>query len=265
MQDDIPEALRDPAEPLTNSAATREQWIVRGLIGLVSLGILALAGSLFWVLQGSQRPTATSSAQTEEASETSTPNSGDTSGETATDDLLGHFPYDIAPVEELEPIVGDGSIMLRQAAADRYLEMEAAARDAGIFLAPISGFRTLEDQEFLFFEVKAERRQGASERAEVSAPPGYSEHHTGYAIDIGDGNVPATHLSPDFENTEAFRWLEENAPYYSFELSFGPGNPQGVAYEPWHWRFVGDRDSLETFYKAREASAVEPELEEPLN
>ncbi|MEM7758056.1 MAG: D-alanyl-D-alanine carboxypeptidase family protein, partial [Cyanobacteria bacterium P01_A01_bin.40] len=79
----------------------------------------------------------------------------------------------------------------------------------------------------------------------------YSEHHTGYAVDIGDGNAPATHLETDFANTAAFRWLEQNALKYSFELSFPPDNKQGVSYEPWHWRFVGDRDSLETFYKVR--------------
>ena len=91
-----------------------------------------------------------------------------------------------------------------------------------------------------------------SQRAAVSAPPGYSEHHTGYAIDIGDADVPATNLSPDFENTAAFKWLRENAAYFSFELSFPRDNPQNIMYEPWHWRFVGDRHSLETFYKARE-------------
>ena len=99
----------------------------------------------------------------------------------------------------------------------------------------------------------------ATKRAEVSAPPGYSEHHTGYAVDIGDGRTPATNLNTNFENTAAFKWLEENAAYYSFELSFPKGNPQGVSYEPWHWRFVGDPDSLETFYKAQNLDR--PDLE----
>jgi D-alanyl-D-alanine carboxypeptidase len=68
-------------------------------------------------------------------------------------------------------------------------------------------------------------------------------------VDIGDAQTPATNLNPNFENTAAFKWLEQNAAYYSFELSFPRNNPQGVSYEPWHWRFVGDRNSLETFYK----------------
>jgi len=86
----------------------------------------------------------------------------------------------------------------------------------------------------------------------VSAPPGHSEHHTGYAVDIGDGNNPSTNLQESFENTAAYRWLEANASRYSFELSFPRDNLQGISYEPWHWRFVGDRHSLETFYRVRE-------------
>lgn len=167
------------------------------------------------------------------------------------DNVLGHLPYEQVSESELVPITSDGSISLQKTAAAKFEQMQAAARNQGIILKPISGFRTVEAQNYLFFDVKEQRVQDAATRAEVSAPPGYSEHHTGYAIDIGDGNVPATDLSPDFANTAAFRWLEENAPRYSFELSFPPDNPQGISYEPWHWRFVGDRKSLETFYKAR--------------
>jgi D-alanyl-D-alanine carboxypeptidase len=70
--------------------------------------------------------------------------------------------------------------------------MSAAAGQAGVALIPISGFRSATDQQHLFFDVKAERGQVTTKRAEVSAPPGYSEHHTGYAVDIGDGNTPGT-------------------------------------------------------------------------
>lgn len=99
--------------------------------------------------------------------------------------------------------------------------------------------------------MKEKRAQGAQQRAKVSAPPGRSEHHTGYAMDIGDATQPKTHVNVTFEETRAFEWLRKNAPRYSFELSFPKGNSQGVSYEPWHWRYVGDKDSLETFYNAR--------------
>lgn len=166
--------------------------------------------------------------------------------------MLGHFRYKEAPLADLTAIVSDGSIKLRKSAAQAYREMEAAAQKDGVSLVPISGFRSLTDQDYLFFGKKAERGQVATERAKVSAPPGYSEHHTGYAMDLGDGSVPAANLSPTFDNTPAYQWLQANAAFYSFEMSFPKNNKQGVSYEPWHWRYVGDRDSLETFYKARQ-------------
>ncbi|NJK39964.1 MAG: D-alanyl-D-alanine carboxypeptidase family protein [Oscillatoriales cyanobacterium RM2_1_1] len=171
--------------------------------------------------------------------------------ETPSENLLGHLPYPEAPVEELENLTADGGIRLRQNAAQAYLDMVADARQDGVILVALSGFRTQEEQEYLFFGVKAQRGQGATKRAEVSAPPGYSEHHTGYAIDIGDGDAPQANVDESFEQTKAFKWLQDKAPYHSFEMSFPKDNLQGVSYEPWHWRYVGDRDSLETFYKTR--------------
>eukprot|EP00897_Mesotaenium_endlicherianum_P006111 jgi/Mesen1/5528/ME000279S04739 len=154
------------------------------------------------------------------------------------DQLLGHYRVEEAPLSELKPVLGDGSVKLRAAAADAFLHMQAAARRDGIFL----------DQQALFFEVKAERNQPIRERARVSAPPGYSEHHTGYAIDVGDADSVETHVEFEFEQTAAFHWLQANANRYHFEMSFPPDNTQGVMYEPWHWRFVGDNHSTLTFY-----------------
>ncbi|NJO20870.1 MAG: D-alanyl-D-alanine carboxypeptidase family protein [Spirulinaceae cyanobacterium RM2_2_10] len=168
------------------------------------------------------------------------------------DNVLGHLPYEEADPTGMESVTADGRVRLQPTAAQKFIEMVEAARRDGIVLAALSGYRSQAEQEYLFFDIKAERSQGAAKRAEVSAPPGFSEHHTGYAIDIGDGNVPATNLSPDFENTPAFKWLEANAPRFNFELSFPRGNPQGIQYEPWHWRFVGDIESLETFYRAQQ-------------
>jgi zinc D-Ala-D-Ala carboxypeptidase len=250
--DDIPEAVRDlPLEP-TPAPPESGKWLMRFLLSGLGLGIAALATSLWFVwhsqqqLMARQSDTSTAIASTSDAPSPAIAN--------PQDNLLGHLPYDEAPTEELQPIVPDGSIKLHQAAAEQFAAMEAAAKADGISLVVISGFRTLDEQESLFFDVKAERGQEAKKRAEVSAPPGYSEHHTGYAVDLGDSNTPAANLSVDFEKTEAFKWLETNAPYYSFELSFPKDNLQGVSYEPWHWRFVGDRQSLETFYKAHNLS-----------
>jgi D-alanyl-D-alanine carboxypeptidase len=106
-------------------------------------------------------------------------------------------------------------------------------------------------QQQLFFEVKSERNQSALERARVSAPPGYSEHSTGYAVDLGDGSAPQTNLSQDFDQTAAFVWLQANAARFHYVLSFPPGNAQGVNYEPWHWRFEGSAQALRVFEPAQ--------------
>jgi D-alanyl-D-alanine carboxypeptidase len=239
--DDIPFALREIPQVKPKSSIN----LVVVAVCLSALGFAALvAGILFSLrVQHSQNTTL---ATTTPASTNPTP-----SPTASTDDtLLGFFPYSEAPASDLTPISDDGSIKLRKVAAKAYREMAAAARQAGVELIPISGFRSIDDQKYLYFEVKAERGQDAKERAKVSAPPGYSEHHTGYAVDVGDADVPATNLSPTFDKTPAFKWLQANAAHYSFEISYPKNNKQGVNYEPWHWRYVGDIQSLKIFYRA---------------
>lgn len=261
--EDIPEALRDTPETQPSSRPP----LAAILLGVLGLGAIAAGLGFWYVGQSAPAPVASPSPNASPPLASSdTPLPSPTPFPTATESpnpltqgLLGHLPYEEAPAEELAPIVPDGSIKLRRAAAARYQEMANAARRDGVVLVPISGFRSVNDQDYLFFDVKAQRGQVATQRAQVSAPPGYSEHHTGYAVDIGDADVPSTHLSPDFENTRAFQWLNQNAAYYSFEISFPRDNPQGVSYEPWHWRFVGDSHSLETFYKAHSLTQNEGE------
>lgn len=250
LPDDIPVALRD--SPSVAPATVDRSML---MAGLTTLGAIALAAGVLVAVQLQRSQQAQSGNSTVSASTPSptlnNPTASPTAAPVTVDTMLGHFRYAEAPAAELSPITSDGSIKMRKAAAKAYQEMQAAAQQEGVSLAPLSGFRSLADQDYLFFGKKAERGQVAAERAKVSAPPGYSEHHTGYALDIGDGTVPALNLSPDFENTPAFKWLKANAPFYSFEISFPKNNKQGVTYEPWHWRFVGDRASLEMFYKAR--------------
>ena len=90
------------------------------------------------------------------------------------------------------------------------------------------------------------RNQIASDRAKVSAPPGYSEHSTGFAIDIGDAYKRESDFEVEFENTDAFRWLKENAAKYHFKLSFNKNN-KNIDYEPWHWRYEGSIEALKVF------------------
>ncbi len=248
--DDIPEAVRDLPDPQSRSRSKLVYILLGGLLGLG-----AIAGALFWFVT-STPPKNTASVPA--PAPVISPSPVDLHLQTkvnppnkVSDTLLGHFAYAEAPGQELQPIVANGNIRMRKPAVQEFQAMVRAARASGVILVPISGFRSIQEQQHVYFDIQAQRGQTVTKRAEVSAPPGYSEHHTGYAVDIGDGATPATNLNPNFDKTRAFQWLSANAARFHFEMSFPKDNPQGVSYEPWHWRFVGDRKSLETFYKAR--------------
>ena len=161
------------------------------------------------------------------------------------DNLYGHLAF-----EETDGPLADAGryrdtgrvVQLRPDAAQAFRAMQTAARQAGVELVPISGYRTKDYQEGLFS--RAIRKYGSAESAaRWVAPPGYSEHHTGLAVDIGALESPETDVETTFEDTPAFAWLKENAHRFGFEISFPKDNPQGVSYEPWHWRYTGLADS----------------------
>jgi zinc D-Ala-D-Ala carboxypeptidase len=249
--EEIPPALRDTDTPEATPNQVRQLQpmvlVIGGVVGFIMLAVIS--GFLFFLTA----PKKTATSQPSPVSSTpgiAQPGTSVNPQDNA-DTVLGHLTYAEAPESELAPISRDGRMKMRKAAAEKYQAMVQAARGAGVILLPISGFRSVKDQEQLFFDVGAQRNQTPAQRAALSAPPGHSEHHTGYAVDIGDGATPATNLQTTFDKTKAYQWLEANAARYSFEMSFPKDNAQGVSYEPWHWRFVGDRDSLETFYKAK--------------
>jgi zinc D-Ala-D-Ala carboxypeptidase len=262
--DDIPVAARDTAMGASVKPKVPTQWW-RWMIVAIVAGAGLGAGVALRGLQienpsanslKSPLPAATEAAvpnaSTEATPEPIAPGSPTgTPSPDRSDTLLNHHKYAEAPRPELAAINYGGDLFLRKPAATAFLDLVQAAAADGVSIVPLSGFRTIADQRQLYFDIKAERGQTAEERAAWSAPPGYSEHHTGYAVDIGDATAPGLNLNPDFETTPASTWMVKNAAKFSFELSFPKGNKLGVSYEPWHWRYVGDQDSLETFYKVR--------------
>ena len=162
--------------------------------------------------------------------------------------LLGHLPYPEASKNEL--ILFSPGIYVHKEIYENFKEMQFMAAQRGISLQLLSGYRSIDLQRDIFYENKSIRNQTAVERSMVSAPPGYSEHSTGYAIDVGDGNYPDTHFEVEFEQTPAFKWMKRFASKYHFVLSFPPNNKQGVTYEPWHWRFEGTVNALRKFEAA---------------
>ncbi|MDH3716304.1 MAG: M15 family metallopeptidase [Gammaproteobacteria bacterium] len=117
-------------------------------------------------------------------------------------------------------------------AARQWQAMVAAAESVGIQLLIVSGFRGIDYQAALIRK-KIEAGQPIEKILTVNAAPGYSEHHTGRAVDIATpGSRP---LTEEFESTNAFHWLESRAVEFGFSMTYPRDNPWGIAYEPWHW------------------------------
>ena len=116
--------------------------------------------------------------------------------------------------------------------AAKWQQMVDAAAGDGIRLLIVSGFRSYAYQAELIRN-KLQGGQTLEEILQASAAPGYSQHHTGNAIDIATpGSRP---LTEEFETSDAFIWLEDNAKDFGFSMTYPRGNPHGILYEPWHW------------------------------
>jgi len=119
-------------------------------------------------------------------------------------------------------------------AAKSWKAMKFRAVKDGVVLNVVSAFRNVAKQTEII-QKKIDSGRPLSEILRVSAAPGYSEHHTGRAVDLT--TIGCEPLSESFETTEAFEWLKENANFYSFKLSYPKGNKSGISYEPWHWAY----------------------------
>ncbi|WP_363796456.1 M15 family metallopeptidase [Lysobacter firmicutimachus] len=124
-------------------------------------------------------------------------------------------------------------LWLHPAAARAWAHLREAAQRDGIVLEAISGYRS-HDYQLGIFERKLARGQRIEQILTVNAAPGYSEHHSGLALDIGAPGEPPAEES--FETTPAFAWLREHAGGYGYVMSYPRDNPHGIVYEPWHWR-----------------------------
>jgi D-alanyl-D-alanine carboxypeptidase len=119
-------------------------------------------------------------------------------------------------------------------AAQAWQSLKIAALNDGIALFIVSAFRSVEHQAEIIRR-KLETGMVIGEILSVLAPPGFSEHHTGRAIDISTPDSPSVQVG--FDETAAFDWLMMHANDFGFCMSYPRGNAQGYQYEPWHWCF----------------------------
>ena len=120
------------------------------------------------------------------------------------------------------------------AAAEAWRSLKATALADGIDLFIVSAFRSI-DRQAEIVRKKLENGLAVDTIFSISAPPGFSEHHTGRAVDISTPGCRA--LEVEFEETQAYAWLIKHAATFGYYLSYPIGNPSGYQYEPWHWCF----------------------------
>lgn len=242
----------------------RERWRFLAVVTAIALGIILNSYAVIEFQRRcsarlSQPPAPSSALQQQETPTAANPIASPPTFKPAeaTEPRFGHFPYPEADANSTIAIASYAQKEYQRfekmapEAAFALMKMIYAARDEGIWIVPVSGWRSISAQVKLF-DAQIQRRGSPEDAAKVSAPPGYSEHHTGYAVDLADGKFPKQDVTYEFANTEAFRWLSDRAKEFGFELSFPENNPQGVSYEPWHWRFVGSPIALKLFARARQ-------------
>jgi D-alanyl-D-alanine carboxypeptidase len=113
--------------------------------------------------------------------------------------------------------------------------MVSDAKAAGVDLWVVSAYRSFGDQAALKGQYLTTYGSGANA---FSADQGFSEHQLGTTLDFTTkglgGGLDA------FSSTPAYTWLKDNAHKYGFVMSYPPNNAYYV-FEPWHWRFVGEK------------------------
>ena len=134
-------------------------------------------------------------------------------------------------------LVGDDDDEFFHAQALPFLEdLLEEADDDGVDLSVTSAYRSFDTQKMLKGAYTVQYGSGANT---FSADQGYSEHQLGTTLDFRTKENGGT-LATSFDATDAYAWLADNAYKYGFVLSYPKGNAYYM-YEPWHWRFVGEK------------------------
>lgn len=144
---------------------------------------------------------------------------------------IKHFRFPEASSADLVSI--GGRHQLHRDAVNALRQMQASAKAQGINLEVGSAFRSVSYQQGI---INRKKSSGMSLHKiyHMSAPAGFSEHHTGFAVDF-------TPINSGFAKTKAFAWLKQNANQYGWYQTFTPSYSQksGVSEESWHWKYLG--------------------------
>ncbi len=138
-------------------------------------------------------------------------------------------------LEDIDLNYARSGMKLVNYAKEAFEEMAKDAKKEGYTIIAMSSYRSYTYQVNLYNRYK--ESDGAEIADTYSGRPGHSEHQTGLAVDVYNGKIDYT----NFEKTEEFNWMQENAYKYGFILRFPKDKIKqtGYDYESWHYRYVG--------------------------
>lgn len=145
-----------------------------------------------------------------------------------------YIPKELSEVPESLLVSKDKTIKIASNVLPFLKRMDERAKEDGINLKVVSGYRSFSEQSSLKSSYKVTYGSGANK---FSADQGYSEHQLGTTIDFSNDKLGTNFTA--FESTNAYIWLTNHAHKFGFILSY-PKNNAYYQFEPWHWRFVGE-------------------------
>jgi len=150
-----------------------------------------------------------------------------------------HHPLDPADYVPDDLVTIEAGEQVRSEVADDLRDMIDAAADDGVTLTMQSGYRSYAYQQQIFGNMLGVYGREYAER--LSARPGYSEHQTGLAVDLGGASKPACDFDPCFATTPEGRWIAEHVREFGFLVRYTKANEDVTGYSPeaWHLRWVG--------------------------
>jgi LAS superfamily LD-carboxypeptidase LdcB len=140
-------------------------------------------------------------------------------------------PLSSPPLVQVPPefVKDNGQIFLLPEARDAFQEMAESAKEDGIAMVIDSGYRSAWYQKKIYKRLMAKGKSFA-EVARYVAPPGYSEHMLGLAVDF----VPSNWR---FADDPAYQWLKEHGNTFGFNESYPEISSDKRPWEPSHWRY----------------------------
>lgn len=141
-----------------------------------------------------------------------------------------------------------GEIQIEKRTYEAFMRLQKdLLENDGIAAGLSNSYRTVEKQTEIY--ERYTRQFGPDYAAKYAAKPGHSEHHTGFAIDVGvtlEGKFHHT-IEEILSVEHLYQVIQKKLPQYGFILRYPKGKEAvtGIGYEPWHFRYLGDREIAE--------------------